>query len=392
MDPNQKDDAVPIGIVDMRPVILCGGEGKRLWPLSSDKKPKQFHNLTGDRSLLQMTVLRAVALTSRAPVIVTSARHVGLVQRQLAEIEVEPVCIIAEPFARNTGPGIALAAQWLQRNDDDVPMWVLPSDHRIGDLAALRVAAEDARQAARKGYLATFGIRPTVPHTGYGYIRRGEPVPGLTRLFIVAGFQEKPDAGTANHYVNSGLYEWNSGMFVFAAQRYLDELAAYAPAVFAASNKAFCGGRELSGVFRPSDAYAQCLSISIDYAVMEPTRHAVVAPLRAEWSDIGSWAALWEISGHDAQGNAASEGALFIRSSNCFVRSAKAVAVVGLDNVLVVDTRDGLLVCSRAHAEAVREVPDRLAEAQERPAAEQARVGRQGLGDTGTLINAGAGR
>jgi len=239
-------------------------------------------------------------------------------------------------------------------------MWVLPSDHRIGDLSELRVAAQDSRQAARKGYLATFGIRPTAPHTGYGYIRRGEPVPGLTRLFIVAGFQEKPDPETAQHYLNSGLYEWNSGMFVFAAERYLDELAAYAPAVLEASTKAFCGGRELSHLYRPSAAYSNCPSISIDYAVMEPTRHAVVAPLRAEWSDIGSWAALWEISSHDAHGNSADSETHFIGSTNCFVRGSKTTAVVGLDNVIVVDTREGLLVCSRAHAEAVKEVPARL--------------------------------
>jgi mannose-1-phosphate guanylyltransferase / mannose-6-phosphate isomerase len=348
-------------IVDMRPVILCGGSGTRLWPLSNQQKPKQFHNLVGDRSLLQMTVLRAVSLTGRAPVIVTGAKHVSLVQRQLAEVEVEPACIIAEPHARNTAPGIALAAHWLRRNDDEAPMWVLPSDHRIGDLGALRVAAQDARQAALKGYLATFGIRPTVPHTGYGYIRRGEPVPGLTRLFLVAGFQEKPDPDTALHYVNSGLYEWNSGMFVFTAQRYLDELAAYAPAVFEAANKAFAGGRELSHLYRPSSAYAGCDSISIDYAVMEPTRHAVVAPLRAEWSDIGSWAALWEISEHDAQGNSADEGALMIGSTNCLVRGSKTIAVVGLDNVIVIETRDGLLVCSRAQAESVKEVQAQLA-------------------------------
>lgn len=348
-------------IVDMRPVILCGGSGTRLWPLSNPAKPKQFHALLGERSLLQMTVLRAMALTARSPVVVTSAKHVSLVQRQLAEIEVEPACIIAEPHGRNTAPGIALAAQWLRRNEDDLPMWVLPSDHRIGDIGALRVAADDASQAARKGYLATFGIRPTAPHTGYGYIRRGEAVPGLSRLFLVAGFQEKPDPETALHYLNSGLYEWNSGMFVFTPQRYLDELAAYAPAVFEVSNKAFCGGRELALVYRPSAAYGSCPSISIDYAVMEPTRHAVVAPLRAEWSDIGSWAALWEVSERDARGNAVDNDALMIGSSNCLVRGAKPIAVVGLDNVIVVDTRDGLLVCSRSHAESVKEVQAQLA-------------------------------
>jgi mannose-1-phosphate guanylyltransferase/mannose-6-phosphate isomerase len=359
-------------IVDLRPVILCGGSGTRLWPLSNQTKPKQFHNLLGDQSLLQLTVLRATALTARTPVIVTSARHVPLVQRQLGEIGVEPACIIAEPHARNTAPGIALAAQWLRRNEDDLPMWVLPSDHRIADVAALRVAADDACRAARKGYLATFGIRPTMAHTGYGYIRRGEPVPGLSRLFLVAGFQEKPDPETALHYLNSGLYEWNSGMFVFLPQRYLDELAAYAPAVFELAAKAFCGGRELSNLYRPSAAYGSCPSISIDYAVMEPTRHAVVAPLRAEWSDIGSWAALWEVSERDAQGNVADPDVLMVGSTNCLVRGSKTTAVVGLDNVIVVETRDGLLVCSRTHAESVKEVQALLAQRAQssRPVAE----------------------
>ena len=353
--------------VDLQPVILCGGGGTRLWPVSNPTKPKQFHNLAGDLSLLQMTVQRAQTVTGRAPIIVTSARHANMVQKQLDGIGVQPVSVIAEPCPRNTAPAIALAAHLMRRDEDDTPMWVLPSDHAIGDLEALEAAAQVASEAARADHLVTFGIEPTAPHTGYGYIRRGAAIGEGRDLFTVAGFTEKPNAETAASYLATGTYLWNSGMFVFTARRFLEELAVHATDVFEVSNRAFCTGREFSGLYRPSGVYSGCPSISVDYAVMEQTHSAAVSPLRAQWSDIGSWAALWEISAHDAAGNVSEGGSIFIRSRNNFVRSSKTVAVVGLDDVIVVETRDGLLVCSRAAAEAVKEVPATLAKLESAP-------------------------
>ena len=353
-------------LVEVRPVILCGGGGTRLWPLSTAKMPKQFHALGSDLSLLQQTALRAMALTGRAPVIVASADHVARVKEQLANVDIEADSIIAEPCGRNTAPGIALAAFWLRRHVSNAIMWVLPSDHRIGDLDALFVAARDASQAAGEGSLATFGVKPTKPHTGYGYIRRGSALPGYSRLYRVAGFREKPDQASANEYVQNGEYYWNSGMFMFGAEQYLQELARYAPDIYDATNRSFCAGRDHANQFHPSPNFSECPANSIDYAVMEPTRDAIVAPLAADWSDVGSWASIWEIERKDENGNNSRGEAFFIDASNCLVVSPRTVAVIGLDDVVVVEAEQGMLVCGRQHAERVKHIGSLMEERQKR--------------------------
>ncbi len=351
------------------PVILCGGGGKRLWPLSTDAMPKQFHRLHSKHSLLQMTVLRAMAVTGSAPVLVTNAEHVARVAEQLAEVNIEPACIIAEPTGRNTAPGIALAARWLRRDRGNSLMWVLPSDHHIGELEPLIIAVRDAAHAAAEGSLVTFGIEPTTPHTGYGYIRRGVQVDGYSKMYRVAGFREKPALENATAYVESGQYYWNSGMFLFAADTYLNELGQYAEDVFDNTHRSFKTGRYHSGRFYPSARFEECPAISIDYAVMEPTRNAVVVPLSADWSDIGSWGSIWEISEKSGEGNHGGADSLFVEARNNLVRSDMTVAVVGVSDIVVVEANGALLICDRHQSENVKQVQALLKERDGRSAA-----------------------
>jgi mannose-1-phosphate guanylyltransferase / mannose-6-phosphate isomerase len=341
---------------DLIPVILCGGSGTRLWPLSRPERPKQFHALAGAHSLLQQTVLRAGRVTAAAPLVVTSARHSVTVLEQLDEIGVTPQCVIVEPCARNTAPAIALAAQYLHATRPDALMWVLPSDHMIGDVAALAVAAKAASSAARGGWLATYGIRPTEAHTGYGYIRSGGEVPGHSGVAAVAAFLEKPDRLRAERFVADGGYYWNSGMFVFAAARILDELARYAPEVHEPVAAAWAAHQLDCGVLTPgAAAFASAEAISIDYAVMERTDRAVVAPLDANWSDIGSWATIWDLQDKDGDGNALVGRTFVLDSRRCYVRAHKPVALIGVEDLVVVETEDAILICHRDKAELVKQ-------------------------------------
>src|ERR1700751_4154952 len=289
----------------LTPVILSGGAGTRLWPLSRELYPKQLLALTGKRTMLQQTALRLEGLGAAPPVIVCNEAHRFLVAEQLRQLKIEPRAIVLEPVGRNTAPAIALAAhaalKGVAAEAGDPVLLILPADHVIKDVPAFQRAVRAALPAAEQGQLVTFGIVPTAPETGYGYIQRGAASGALYRI---ARFIEKPDPKRAAEFVKSGEYYWNSGMFLFGARRYLDELARFAPEIARVCETAFASARaDLEFTRISPEAFASCPSDSIDYAVMEKTADAVVVPLAAGWSDVGSWAALHDATEADAHGN-----------------------------------------------------------------------------------------
>lgn len=344
------------------PVILSGGSGTRLWPLSRKNVPKQFLPLAGDASLFQQTVVRAQALPdAAAPIVVCSEDQRFLAAEQLQMLEVSNVTILLEPVARNTAPAIALAALQAMDVDPDATLLVLPADHLIGDAEGFGAAVRKAMPLTDKGWLVTFGIRPDGPETGFGYIKRGESLGESS--FQVEAFVEKPNRATAEGYLKAGGYDWNSGMFLFRARRLLEELAEHVPAIHAGSVAAFESAHaDLDFVRIDRDAFSQIPEDSIDYAVMERTAHAAVVPVNCKWSDIGSWEALWVTSERDADGNRLEGDVLALDSSNCYARSSqrRLVALLGVENLVVVDTPDAVLVASRSHAQDVKKLVDRL--------------------------------
>lgn len=346
----------------LSPVILSGGSGTRLWPLSRNNLPKQFLALSGDATLFQQTVARTRALAGvGAPIVVCSEEHRFLVAEQLRALDIEGTSILLEPMPRNTAPAIALAACQALANDADATLLVLPADHLIGDTSSFAEAVGKALPLADEGWLVTFGIRPEAPETGFGYIKRAEAV-GPTG-FRVERFVEKPDAATAKKYVEAGDYEWNSGMFLFKASRYLDELQQHAPAIYAAGRAAFEKAKaDLDFVRADRDAFAASPDISIDYAVMERTSRAAVVPVSCAWSDIGSWDALWAASQRDDDGNRLEGDVIAIESRNCFVRGTerRLVAALGLDDIVIVDTPDAVLVAPRTRVQDVKRVVERI--------------------------------
>lgn len=344
------------------PVILSGGSGTRLWPLSRKNLPKQFLALTGNSTLFQQTIERTRTLAGvAAPIIVCSEEHRFLVAEQLRALKVEGASILLEPMPRNTAPAIALAAWQALANDAEATLLVLPADHLIGDTPSFAEAVGNALLLAEQGWLVTFGIRPEAPETGFGYIKRAEAV-GPTG-FRVERFVEKPDAATAQKYVEAGDYEWNSGMFLFKASRYLDELQQHAPAIYAASKAAFEKAQaDLDFVRIDKDAFAASPDTSIDYAVMEKTARGAVVPVSCAWSDIGSWDALWAASQRDGDGNRLEGDVIAIDSRNCFVRGTdrRLVAALGLEDVVIVDTPDAVLVAPRARVQEVKRLVERI--------------------------------
>lgn len=350
------------------PVILSGGSGTRLWPLSRKNLPKQFLQLAGDSTLFQQTVARGKALPDAgAPIVVCSDDHRFLVAEQLLELGVRDSAILLEPVARNTAPAIALAAMHAQARDPDAVLLVLPADHLIGDTASFSDAVAKARPLAAQGWLVTFGIRPDAPETGFGYIRRADAI--NADGFRVGAFVEKPDRSTAESYLATGGYDWNSGMFMFQAGRFLEELAQHAPAMHAAVEAAFRGAHaDLDFVRVDKAAFAAVPEDSIDYAVMEKTQRAAVVPVSCGWSDIGSWAALWAASERDDEGNRLEGDVLAVDSANCYVRGTerRMVAMLGVQDLVVVDTPDAVLVASRERVQDVKKLVDRL-KAAERP-------------------------
>ena len=344
------------------PVVMAGGTGSRLWPMSRQMNPKQFLRLTSpDQSMMQTTLSRLQGLAPAAPIVICNENHRFLVAEQLRELKQTQASILLEPVGRNTAPAIAVAALHALERGDDPVLLVLAADHYMANVEAFHESIESANRLAESGKLVTFGVVPTQPETGYGYIKRGQPV---QEGFDVAEFVEKPDLQTAQTYLESGDYFWNSGMFMFKASRYLEELEAFQPEMFKATKAALEGGeKDLDFVRLNSEAFAACPDDSIDYAVMEKTDQAAVVLLDAGWSDIGSWSALWEIGDKDASNNVCHGDVKTIDSRNCFIQAEdRLVATLGLDNMVVVETKDAVLV---AHKDRVQDVKQIVTEIKE---------------------------
>ena len=330
------------------PVIMAGGSGTRLWPLSRAGHPKQFLALHGDKTMLQQTAERLSGLPTLESITICNEEHRFFVAEQLREIDALGK-IILEPVGRNTAPAIALAA--LLEKENDPILLVLAADHVIADQDAFTDAVLKAVPLAEAGKLVTFGIIPSEPHTGYGYI---EAVDSLEGAHSVASFKEKPDSQTAANYVRHGGYYWNSGMFLFKASRYLQELKTHRSDIAAACEAAVgTVSQDLDFIRIDTEAFTACPDDSIDYAVMEKTSDAVVVPMDAGWNDIGSWSSLWDVSDKDEAGNASSGDTVLLNTTNSFVRSDdKLVALVGIDDVVVISTKDATLV---AHKDSVQD-------------------------------------
>lgn len=335
------------------PVILSGGSGTRLWPLSREAYPKQFLPLVGDDTMLQATWKRVASIAGAAPIVVANQEHRFMAAEQLRECKVMPQALILEPVGRNTAPAIAIAALQALANGDDALLLVLPSDHVVRNEAAFHAAVKQAAIAAEAGKLVTFGIVPTAPETGYGYIKAaaGEGVRAVDR------FVEKPDLATAEQYVASGEYFWNSGMFLFKASRYLKELEALQPAILAACRQALDkAARDNDFIRLDAEAFAASPNDSIDYAVMEKTADAAVVPLDAEWNDVGSWSALWEVSDKDADGNACHGDVIALDCKNSYAYGNRLIAMVGLQDIVVVETDDAVFVGHKDRVQDVKEI------------------------------------
>jgi mannose-1-phosphate guanylyltransferase/mannose-6-phosphate isomerase len=345
------------------PVILSGGAGTRLWPLSRAVLPKQLLPIVADKTMLQDTALRVAGLPGlMAPLVVCGNDHRFMVAEQLRAAGITPLGILLEPVGRNTAPAVAAAAHYLKALDPEAVMLVLPADHVITDADAFREAVTRAATQVADGGLATFGIVPQSPETGYGYIRRGALLAGCEDCYKVERFVEKPDLATAQAFVADGGYYWNSGMFMFAAERYLAELAKFAPEIAAAAEKAVSTGyRDLDFCRLDEAAFSSCPSDSIDYAVMEHTHDAVVVPADIGWSDVGSWSALWEVQPHDENGNAQRGDVYLDGVKNSLVRAeSRIVAVVGVEDIVVVETQDAVLVAHKSAVQRVKQVVDHL--------------------------------
>jgi mannose-1-phosphate guanylyltransferase / mannose-6-phosphate isomerase len=347
----------------IHPVVLCGGSGTRLWPLSRALYPKQLLALASERTLFQDTILRTADATRFAPpLVIGNEEHRFILAEQLRQLDISSRALVVEPVGRNTAPAAAVGALLLIQDDADALMLVMPADHVIADAGAFGEAVARALAAAAGGRLVTFGIEPTGPHTGYGYIRKGNMLPELPGCFTLDSFVEKPDAAAAEKWVDSGAYLWNSGIFLFPAARYLEEIERRQPAIVAACRRALAaGGSSLSFLRLDADAFAAAPSISIDYAVMEHLDGGVVVPVSMGWNDVGSWAALWEISGKDAAGNAMHGSVIAVDTADSLLRTeGPAIAALGLRDVVLVATKDAVLAATRERAEDVREVVEHL--------------------------------
>ena len=341
----------------LQPVLLSGGSGTRLWPLSREAYPKQFLPLAGDATMLQATWQRVAALADAAPIVVAGEDHRFLVAEQLRQIGAPTPAILLEPTGRNTAPAIAAAALQAMVGGDDPLLLVLPSDHVVRNDAAFRAAVAAAMPAAEAGRLVTFGIVPDAPETGFGYIQAA-PGDGVRP---VLRFVEKPDAATAQGYLEAGGYYWNSGMFLLRASRYLDELQRFRPDIVAAVHAAFAAAARDGDFIRlDKAAFAACPSDSIDYAVMEKTDAAAVLPVDIGWNDVGSWSALWDVSEQDTDGNAHHGDVVSIDSRNSYAYARRLVALVGVDDLVVVETDDAVLVARKDKVQQVKDVVARL--------------------------------
>ncbi|HEX3864358.1 MAG TPA: mannose-1-phosphate guanylyltransferase/mannose-6-phosphate isomerase [Stellaceae bacterium] len=345
------------------PVILSGGSGTRLWPMSRSLYPKQLLALVGDRSLLQETARRVAGDSGfAAPLIIANEEHRFIIAEQLREIGVTAEALILEPAGRNTAPAACVAALLLAVKDPDAVMLVMPSDHAIVDCAAFRRATEIAATTAHAGFLVTFGVTPEKAETGYGYIARGGPLAACDGAFAVSAFVEKPDPATAERYVASGDYFWNSGIFLFPVRLWLAEIERLRPDMLAACKRSLAAARTDDDFVRlDKEAFAASPSDSIDYAVMEHTNRAAVVPVGMGWSDLGSWDALWEMGDKDERGNALSGNVVAEATTNCYLRSeAGLVAAIGVDDLVVVATDDAVMVAPRNRTQEVKQLVSRL--------------------------------
>lgn len=341
------------------PVLLCGGSGTRLWPLSRESYPKQFLPLSGDVSLLQATCLRLQGLPGAAsPLLISNEEHRFMVAEQCRQIGVAPEAIILEPMGRNTAPAIAVAALHALDSHQDPVLLVLPSDHVLRDEEGFRQAVMAALPAAEAGALLTFGIVPTAPETGFGYIRAAAG----NGVRAVEQFVEKPDQATAEKYLASGEYFWNSGMFMFRASRFIEELEKFAPGILRQCKAAMTNAKRDADFLRlDKEAFAACPADSIDYAVMEKTAQAQVLPIDVGWSDVGSWSALWQVADQDSDGNVHRGDVMAENCRNTFVWSGnRLVSMLGLENMIVVDTDDALLIAHQDHVQDVKKIVARL--------------------------------
>jgi mannose-1-phosphate guanylyltransferase / mannose-6-phosphate isomerase len=344
------------------PVILSGGAGTRLWPLSREHFPKPLMPLVSERSLLQDTALRLDGVPGLGDALyVCNEEHRFLVAEQVSRLDRKPATIILEPEGRNTAPALTLAALYLVQQDPDALMIVMPADHVMTQPQAFIDAVQQGRTDAGKGALVTFGIVPGRAETGYGYIRRGNALQD-SAAFQVGEFVEKPDLQTAEHYLESGDYYWNSGIFLMRADRWLEEVEHFAPLILQHCRNAVRLGAQDCDFFRVSKAdFLSCPSDSIDYAVMEKTDRAVVLPLSAGWSDIGAWPALWDVCARDADGNVIRGDVLAEDTHNAFlVAQHRCVATVGLKDIIVIETADAVLVASKDKAQNVKAIVNRL--------------------------------
>ena len=353
------------------PVVLAGGSGTRLWPMSRKLYPKQLLSLTDQHTMIQNTLLRLVGFDQmHLPVIIGNAQQRFIVDQQLSEINIRAAGIFLEPAGRNTAPAVAVAALKAVSINPEALILVLPADHLIKDISRFHQALRTAEHFAERGFLVTFGIVPDRPETGYGYIRRGAPAnaggeddtSAFDPAYAIYEFVEKPDLQTAKNYLETGEYCWNSGMFMFKAARVLEELRRFVPDIASACEKAFKNGTSEKGYFylEPA-AFEQCPSDSIDYAVMEKTDRGIMVPLDAGWDDIGSWEALWKIGQKDAAGNVVSGDVICIDVQDSLVSAqSRLVTVLGLKNISVIETSDALLVSSLTDTQNVKKIVDIL--------------------------------
>lgn len=340
------------------PVILCGGSGTRLWPLSRAEHPKQFLKLLGEHSLFQETVLRTRALADRAiPLIIGNEAHQQMMRDELAALGFSGARLLLEPIGRNTAPALAAAAIYATRSKSDALLLAMPADHHVKRPAGFVAAVNKSLDAARRGSVVVFGVTPMHPHTGYGYIRKGKPH-GQAGVYRVGQFREKPDAQTAAGYLASGEYLWNSGMFLVRADIYLRELAEHAPDIAEATAAAFQAAEQENMLLRLGrEAFSNCRSESIDYAVMEHTRSGVVVEMDAGWSDLGSWLSLREVGGDAADNNVTRGDVLLTDVTGCVVHSSgRLVAAVGLRDQVVVETPDAVFVAPIERAQEVKQL------------------------------------
>lgn len=350
---------------ELSPVILSGGAGTRLWPVSRRAHPKPFMKLLDGKSLAESTFGRALALAGDAPVITVTSRDYYFYTRDLynemvGEGHLHP--FLLEPIGRNTAPAIALAALYLAScSGPDCVMLVMPADHLIRNEEQFQAAVDGARSLAERGYLVTFGVHPTHAETGYGYICKGGKIPDSAG-HDVASFVEKPDEKTAREYLDSGEYEWNSGMFCFTAGAYLDALQTHAPEIYCCAKTCWENmDQSVEPLEIPADLFADCPAISIDYAVMEKADKVAVVGGDFGWSDIGSWNAISDLYESDEAGNRIRGKAVMVESRDCFIQGEKRlVAAVGVNDLVIVDTGDAVLVADRQHAQDVKQVVSQL--------------------------------